>query len=457
MQAVMPAGSKRSPTQVGPVSAWVGGVLLGAMPGVVLCQEQAQSTAKASTIDQIELLLLEQQTLQLRQTQQLQGLRQQLDEQNRLNELQDWQWAGGLSALLILALVGVWFAAQWPAWQRARSSKQALRNAQRVEAATQDLLRQGKPGADASRISAGGGIDHSGPGLIEQVLRWRKLKQAVKQSEAKAGWKASLEEPDSRLLADDAVREYELRKTVGLQEELAAAEKRESKIEEVNVETAWQAMQEIPLEVPLEAPLVDSTSDVTVKVQRVRKTLQQRRQERVLGEIAGNASYPSSEDDVDSARLDFELPSDLPEVKPQKNQVGKHRTQNSSAPPSGEILLGLRDAQLPQPREPELSVTVDADLETSLSALVPPSAAALVSSPAPLQDSSSSYSPGLWSSFSPSVRGMTHTETLLALAQEFAKLGQFDEAAMLCEEVQNTGTVAEQFRARQYLGSLPGR
>ncbi len=457
MQAVMPAGSKRSISSAGPVSAWVGGVLLGAMPGVVFSQEQAQSPAKASTIDQIELLLIEQQTLQLRQTQQLQGLRQQLDAQNRLNELQDWQWAGGLSALLILALVGVWFAAQWPAWQRARSSKQAQRNAQRVEAATQDLLHPNKPGADESRISAGVGMDLSGPGLIEQVLRWRKLKQTVKQSEAKAGWKASLEEPDSRLLADDAVREYELRKTVGLQEELAAAEKRESKIEEVNVETAWQAMQEVPLEVPMEATSLESSWDVSVKVQRVRKALQQRRQERVLGEIAGNSSYPSSEEDVDSAALDFELPSDLPEAKPQKNQVGKDRTQNSSAPPSGEILLGLRDAQVPQPREPEPSVTVAADLETSLSALALPSTPAIASSPAPFQDSSSSYSQGLWSSFSPSVRGMTHTETLLALAQEFEKLGQFDEAALLCEEVLNTGTVADQFRARQYLGSLPGR
>jgi FimV-like protein len=59
--------------------------------------------------------------------------------------------------------------------------------------------------------------------------------------------------------------------------------------------------------------------------------------------------------------------------------------------------------------------------------------------------------------FSPSVRVMSDAETRLALAREFEKLGQMDEAAQLCEEVIASGSDEERKRAQKYLHQLPGR
>jgi hypothetical protein len=59
--------------------------------------------------------------------------------------------------------------------------------------------------------------------------------------------------------------------------------------------------------------------------------------------------------------------------------------------------------------------------------------------------------------FPASQRGMSEMEVRLALAQEFRRLGQMEEAEQLCHEALLEGTAAEKHSARRLLESLPGR
>ncbi len=251
----------------------------------VLGAAQAQTTLFNSPLDQLESLLREQQSLQALQTNQLQALRQQLDDHAQLSSMQDMQWLGSLGLLIIVLLVLVWLSSRRVTWQMAWAARKERRAAQRKMTMHAPAQRHTPWHEDAEQIRGGSQIDHSGSGILAHVLRRRKAKQAKPAHPVLPSWKASIEDVDSQTLADEAVLEYELRKTVGLEEpetsalntasqETAAMPISSADAQSLLADTAWQAMQEVPLN----ATMVDVGSEV----QRIRSNLRLRREERQL-------------------------------------------------------------------------------------------------------------------------------------------------------------------------------
>jgi hypothetical protein len=377
----------------------------------------------ASPVDQIERLMSEQQALQSHHTQQLQSLRQQLDEQALVNQTQDWQLAGGFMAALLMALAAAWLFTRWPAWQQAW---QARREAKAVPEPVPAIIHRDAADFQSSGLAGGGVVDASGPGILANLVRKRKQLSSAKAPAVDSEWLAQLDELDSQFLADDALREYELRKTVGLsrdQDDVLQQERAASKPCDQSAEAIWQAMQEVSLDLDPAVSEEAISVDVGAEVQRVRKALQERRHQRALHQLH-NSEANAAQELAD--HLDFEFPAPAPEESDETDSA-----QVAQVP---ELIQSAA--------EPSAKPTPEAS--TPEGAL-------------PAQELVLSYVQEVPDSFSPSVRAMSDAETRLALAQEFEKLGQLDEAATLCEEVLATGTAAEQFRARQVLSSMPGR
>jgi hypothetical protein len=411
MKAVTSTGKKRNAARAGFALA----VASGLSPVLAVA---------ASPVDQIESLMRDQQALQNTQNLQIQSLRQQLDSHAIENLTQDWQLAGGLVSAVLILVMGAWLLARWPSWQQqwqqARSKRQARPAQQREE---RSLPQEQRDAAFiASGLNIGEEIDHSGQGIVQRLVqqkkrRNQKMNQGLSKPAPDSEWLAQLDGLDSQFLADDALREYELRKTVGLisaeVDDLQKAEAEQSKA--AGLDDVWHSMEEVLLQQALhsdddkpelskpeqadpepsspepesakpDAAQADVNSvDVNQEVQRVRKALHERRKQR-----------------------------DLQSLATQDND-------NQDSEPS-------RDVEVAAPEEwvvPEESAWSDVQ--------------------EPVE------------SLSVSVRAMSDADTRLALAREFHKLGQIDEAAHMCEEVLASGTVAEQQRARQYLSSLPGR
>lgn len=388
----------------------------------------------------------EQQDLQAQHANQIQSLRQQLDAQASLNQAQDWQMVGGLAGALLMALAVAWLLTRWPMWRHAWAE---WRSAAAIKPRA-DLKEHNLAAFQASSLGGGSQVDHSGPGMLAHLMRKRKIRRNLKAPDVHSGWLAQLDEPDSQMLADDALREYELRKTVGLstrEDEAPAKKPSPAQPPHESFEALWRTLQEVPLEQATEQEVV--RVDVSTEVQRVRKTLQQRRQERVLGQIAGCSKSEGGQEEA--AGIDFVLPvhSATDHAATQAACIEPFSAEPAKVASLSQPVIDLQDepaSKLAQPEpEPEpcfIEAVVDASPDPAC---------------APDEELALSYVQEIADTFSPSVRAMSDAETRLALAQEFEKLGQLDEAAVLCEEVLTIGTVAEQFRARQYLSSLPGR
>lgn len=464
------------------------GLILVSGAGSALAQEGVVSEKKTA-VEQLEQLLREQQGLQMRQTQQLQSIRQQLDEQERANAAQDWQWVGGLALMLLLGMVGVWLLQQgsarwagqwvnpWASWKQARLARREQRQARREQAATERMLRQRETPEASANISsdhlrtadeAADEIDHSGPGALENLLRKTRIKRALKRERRQArhappddlpagqGWLAVLDEPDSQLLADEAVREFELRRAVGLQAEPElppASAKAAQRQHTIDTESAWQAMQEISLAEPLQAEAAESGPapagasvrmstgvgvgvgatveagvDVSLEVQRVRSGLRMKREQRHLTVLPAAEPIDTGSSFPQTLRTGMEC--DIPVDDPEETSApAPHQSMAAAAP----VLAHAPDA----------AVALDASgTEPRVS---PPTAG----SAAPAA-SAHSFSIS-------SLPAHTEAETRLALGYEFQKLGQHDEAAQLYEEVLAMGAGIDQTRARQLLSALPGR
>lgn len=446
-------------------STW--GLVLASGIWPAMAQEPG-SIEKTAAVDQLEQLMREQQSLQMRQTQQLQSIRQQIDEQERMNAQQDWQWVGSLALLLLLAISSAWLMRQWPQWQQARLARQQQRQQQREQAATAQMLRQAPAAEDAADVWAdgygdGGEIDHSGPGALENLLRRVKLKKALKRERRKAqseplsdlpagqGWLAVLDEPDSQWLADEAMREFELRRAVGLQPEPElppASAKAAERQHAIDTESAWQAMQEISL---AESPsalrdesspvftgeaagvgaTVEAGIDVSLEVQRVRSGLRARREQRNLTVLP--AAEPMDEATTAQQTLRTDVECDIPVSLPEETIA-----ESAQAPALDRQALAAQRAD------------VAADLDALVTQHHSNSQAMLGAEQPTSSRSGTSFSIS-------SLPAHTEAETRLALGYEFQKLGQHDEAAQLYEEVLAMGSSIDQQRARQLLSALPGR
>jgi tetratricopeptide (TPR) repeat protein len=427
--------------------------------------QQPVSSEKTAAVDQLEQLMREQQSLQMRQTQQLQSIRQQIDEQERMNAQQDWQWVGSLALLLLLAVSSVWLMRQWPYWQQARLARQQQRQEEREQAATAQMLRQAQPHDEAADMGAdwhgdGGEIDHSGPGALENLLRKVKLKKALKRERRKAqskplsdlpagqGWLAVLDEPDSQLLADEAMREFELRRAVGLQQEPElppASAKAAERQHAIDTESAWQAMEEILLAESPSASHVENSSsisgesvgvgatveagvDVSLEVQRVRRGLRARREQRKLTVLP--AAEPRDEVATTQQTLHAGVQCDIPVSLPEE---------------------AMAESALEAASDDQSVAAQAVDVAADLDALVTQhhsNSHAILGAAQHTSHTSFSIS---------SLPAHTEAETRLALGYEFQKLGQHDEAAQLYEEVLAMGSGIDQQRARQLLSALPGR
>ncbi len=414
------------------------------------------------SVDQIERLMREQQALQNSHAQQLQTLREQFDAQANIHQAQDWQLVAGTAAAMLIALAVTWALARWTGWRRHLAANRPATAAPMPQVKTNDSDRENGDQVvafEAHTLIAGGGgggsggrVDTSGAGWVAHVLRKRKAKlkpkSKIKPKQSKpvqtqvedSEWIAQLDELDSHFWAVDALREYELRKTVGLDSEdrlapVTPAETQPATKTATNnsVEAMWQAMQEVPLEPSHKDDLAprlalssepvpqDALVDVGAEVQRVRKALHQRRHQRALGQLTSTShsvlDAPEKRDGIDFAQLEHTA------FEQDETPTAKANYADMS------VAAALRDARPTDQRRAR----------------------------APTNDSSASDGADAASLFSPSVRSLSDAETRLALAQEFLKLGQHDGAALLCDEVLATGTAAEQFKAQKFLQSLPGR
>ncbi len=406
MQIITSRASRCGASRAGIAAALAGSALFG--------PAQAQTMQMPSSMDQLEKLLREQHTAQARQTYQLQAIRQQLDEQSRLNEQQDWQWMGGLTVLLTAALALAWLYSRWPAWRMALAASKERKTQQLKSALAKKQLMAQRMREENEQISGGDEIDHTGSGMLAHLLRRRKFKHAVRDDGVKSGWKVFLDDSDSQLLADEAVREYELRKTVGLDKQgfgsVSAADTEKTDLQAQQTESAWAAMQDVPLNV--------AATEVGAEVQRIRSNLRQRREERNLTTMTATAS-------ADLAAGGFDSPALYAEEAP-------------CSTPAALIPLA---SPLPAP-------TVTAPVASNSQILASEK----------ITNTEIRREPALSTSFSvSSLPSSTETETRLALGYEFQKLGQLDEAAMLYEEVLAIGNAVDQFHARKLLSALPGR
>lgn len=379
-----------------------------AMAGLVLVSGLSPHPALAgSHVDRVEQLMREQQALQASQFLQIQSLRQQIDQQALDNRTNDWQLASGLTLALLIVLIGAWLMARLPQWRQRRQVRGERLRVLAANTEKQPLPQKQLVTAFASSGWQGGAdIDHSGQGIVKRMLRQKKYSRRLDAPVPDFEWLAQLDEQDSQSLADDALREYELRRTVGLTNAVdddaqsAETKRRQTK----SVDDVWQSMEEVPLEKALDSDMVQAEEakphaanlDVSLEVQRVRKALLKRRKMRDLtAPMATENKVPEGE-----RNLDFEAPIKQTD-----------RPNNTLTEPAE----GMRSSHEPR-NEPE---TTDR--------------------------------------YSPSVRTMSDAETRLALAHEFEKLGAIDEAAQLCEEVLASGSPEEQSKAQRFLRHLPGR
>jgi FimV-like protein len=406
--AVTSAGNKRDASKAG----WL--PVLAGMLWPALAQAEAKS------MEQIEGLMREQLALQSSQSVQIQNLRQQLGSQALENQTQDWQLTGGLLSVVLVALMGAWLLARWPRWQQARLQKKQARSAERTQTARhreKHSLPQAQLDAAfgvafvASGLHSGAEIDHGGQGIVRRLVRKTKRHQRMSEPTPDSNWLVQIDDLDSRFLADDALREYELRKTVGLISEGddAAQNSAVEKKKAAGVEDVWHSLEEVALADELEPDVakpepemkvdidLDTAQpgavnvDVSQEVQRVRKSLQERRKDR-----------------------------------------------------------SLQTVTITQAAAQELGQTLG--IEASASDLTV-NACAVDTSWSDAQEKSQDSFDGV----STSVRAMSDGETRLALAHEFEKLGAKDEAAQLFEEVLASGLPDEQARARRFLQQMPGR
>ena len=382
----------------------------------------ALAQAEAKSMEQIEGLMREQQALQSSQSVQIQNLRQQLGSQALENQTQDWQLTGGLLSVVLVALMGAWLLARWPSWQQARRQKKQARGAERTQTADhreKHALPQAQLDAAfvASGLQSGAEIDHGGQGIVRRLVQKTKRHQRMSEPTPDSNWLVQLDDLDSRFLADDALREYELRKTVGLISEGddAAQDSAVEKKKAAGVEDVWHSLEEVALADELEPDAakpepeikididLDTAQpgavnvDVSQEVQRVRKSLHERRKDRRLQTVTITqpaAQEPGQTLCVEATATAVSTASDL--------------TANASAVD-----------------------TISSDVEEKN------------------QDSLDCVST--------SVRAMSDGETRLALAHEFEKLGAKDEAAQLFEEVLVSGLPDEQARAKRFLQQMPGR
>ena len=367
-------------------------------------------------MEQIEGLMREPQALQSSQSVQIQNLRQQLGSQALENQTQDWQLTGGLLSVVLVALMGAWLLARWPRWQQARRQKKQARGAERTQTADhreKHALPQAQLDAAfvASGLQSGAEIDHGGQGIVRRLVQKTKRHQRMSEPTPDSNWLVQLDDLDSRFLADDALREYELRKTVGLISEGddAAQDSAVEKKKAAGVEDVWHSLEEVALADELEPDAakpepeikididLDTAQpgavnvDVSQEVQRVRKSLHERRKERSLQTVT--------------------ITQDAAQEIEQKMGVEASATELIvHAPPVDTISSDVRE-----------------ESQDSLDCV------------------------------STSVRAMSDGETRLALAHEFEKLGAKDEAAQLFEEVLVSGLPDEQARAKRFLQQMPGR
>lgn len=372
----------------------------------------APSLAQASApVEQMERLMQLQQALQLQHAQQINHLQQQLQAQAQSHAAQDWQWVMAFAALLLGLAALAWLQARWPAWHaRHRAWWQADRAARISSSAdfSQSHLGQGQR-IDPSEMTR--------PGMLKRILKRRAKGGSPSGMDTRTDshWPkkdVAAQDDDSQLLADEALREFELRRTVGLLPEAepepldSKKSGRNSHAEHSQVEADWAAMQEVPLtsqaSVAAAEPVAAPTlQDVSAEVQRVRKSLHRRRIQRDQ-----HSSVP------------VEVTEALGDTAP---ACAIALTASTPAPPMDLIA-------------PSEQVADD---------VAPTPAFCAVNAPIELN-------------FPASQRGLSEGEVRLALAQEFRRMGQIEEAALLCEEVLRQGGESEQRSARLLLGSLPG-
>ncbi|NJM44035.1 MAG: hypothetical protein HC858_08810, partial [Brachymonas sp.] len=388
----------------------------------------AVSVPQDASVERLEQLLIAQQSLQQQQAQQLSRLHQQLQTHSESAKEQDWQWIALFSAALVgLGCVGCVTAL----WQRRPVSapKQSFRRPWsgflRLSKRHETVAQEAALPASTAPISQRTSTD----------LDW--LMDSIRPDEL-----------DSQLLAEEGLREFELRRTVGLQrqaltEPLAVSPPKPGFAQQQqDLDEAWAGMQEVMLEESLddEAPAIRASEavarhrapmpvsaevavavNVSNEVQKVRKLLQQRRQERLQSIRAAHCLDSTSTDvaDADKFQADEALSEEMtPEVVEEVvEEVANVMTERAALDPV---------------HSPASSLFVQ-----SGNALACADSSALI--------------------FPASQRGMSEMEVRLALAQEFRRMGQIEEAEILCQEALHLGNNAEQRSARQLLESLPGR
>jgi hypothetical protein len=356
MQAVMPAGRPSTPTQNHLVWLCVGGAMLMALA--------CPCFAQTGSIDQIERLLQLQQALQQQHAQQLSTLQLQLQEQERASATQDWQWALTFALGLFGLALAAWVAKQW--------------QIRRAQGATNEerLFRRYRANIYAPPV-----ID-----TAEPVFGSLSRKAALDPED----------DMDSQLLADEALREFELRRTVGLMPATPAEPTAVQPPPQAQIDQAWEEMREVSLDSdthPADQDTPANAVDVSIEVQKVRKHLHLRRMERT------QVASPTN---------------------PLTHEASLPAETAASAPLEPVI------TPMPAPASPTLTL------------------------PQPHASSAELIFPA-------SQRGMSEMEIRLALAQEFRRLGQIAEAEQLCNEALHAGNATEQHSARQLLESLPGR
>jgi tetratricopeptide (TPR) repeat protein len=436
------------------ISPHTWGLILASGMTSALAQESSAGQ-KSSAIDQLEQLMREQQDLQIRQTQQLQSMRQQLGEQTQHHTTQDWQAVGIMALALLVTFAGTRLK-HWSATQRLLKFKKtnpqptnALREL--ADDSANEQMHGTQPPVPSSSLedsSSGHAIDHTGSGAIKQMLRNTQRKKAAKrphsaaakntpdQMPADPSWLAALDDMDSQWLADEAVREFELRRVVGLHEapEMPPASTRAAQQQhELDAEHAWQAMEEVflsdlqaqavsnaeklrsadltPEPVTPEPVTPEMSADVSVEVSRVRQGLRERRERR------------------------------------------EQREQQAKLQAAAQMPTALHEADC------DIDIHSDADADTlgSTVEITPPKQE--ITPAATLPSEELTFAPQLMQgNFSiSSLPAQTENETRLALGYEFQKLGQLDEAAQLYEEVLAASSGIDRMRARQLLSTLPGR
>ena len=414
MHMVTPAGGERNAVKTRSPLAWAVVALCSLHSTLCWAQTSAQ-------VEQVERLIQQQMQLQRQHAQQISGLQQQLQQQAELNATQDWRWVMVFIAVLLSCMALGILKSRWLVWLA--KGRKVLHHYKTANLVAHKRAPSLKAQADfsASHVGHGQSIDQSEltrPGMLARLLKRRlQHRSSVAQdSQPDSQWSAPqsvLDDTDSQVLADEALREFELRRTVGLLPDTPAvvSEQQTASQERAHqMEAAWAAMEEVPLtsaDTNAASEQASGTAfvNVSAEVQRVRKSLQQRRVQRDLDLVIPAPSEPIV--------LEIQLPEQA----------------SSPAPASVLTPTAIAQAELGKPAP-------------QVQAEVAPNTAPLPSS--------------IELSFPASQRNLSEGEVRLALAQEFRRMGQMEEAATLAEEVISQGNESERRSARLLLSSLPG-